>query len=93
MPPTVDVEREQCHSPCSDAKLMIHLSRPSRGRKTGGKTKSRLRNGQGGAVIRVASRQAAQNPGNGDSCGTYVVVNQHIPDNRLRKSAQSIIGK
>ena len=51
-----------------------------------------LRNGPSGAVIRIASRQAAQNPGGEKSCGTYVIVNQYIPKNRLRKSAQAIIG-
>jgi hypothetical protein len=34
-----------------------------------------------------------QNPGGRDSCGTYVVVTQDIPDNRLCKNAQAIIGK
>lgn len=50
-------------------------------------------NGPSGAVIRIAAKQAVQNPGGRDGCGTYVVVTQDIPDNRLCKNAQAIIGK
>jgi hypothetical protein len=63
------------------------------GGKTGKRRRFRLRNGPSGAVIRVASKQAAQSLGGGDSCGTYVVVNQDIPNYRLCKIAQAIVGK